>query len=211
MRTRMLAGIAPALGLAMAITGASASAAEDIDTLIRECESCHGEGGASEHEEMPVIGGMSAFYLDAQLHAYQDDFRPCPEAEYPDGPEKGEITDMCEEVEGLSDDAIARIAEHFADKPFVVPEQEVDSALAKEGESLHQQHCRKCHSEGGGLAFDDAGILAGQWRPYLRQTFEDYLAGERWQPEKMKPKMEPLSESDVRALIEYYVSQRPVR
>lgn len=196
------------LVLVPAITTAAPSG--ELERIIDDCESCHGEKGASSHENIPVIGGMSAFYLDAQLHAYQDDYRPCEQVEYPAGPEQGEMGDMCEEVEGLSDEQIAAIADYFAGLPFVVPDQETDPDLVSQGEDLHQQHCAKCHSEGGGLDFDDAGILAGQWRGYLQQTFEEYRSGERWQPEKMTPKMEQLSDDEARALIEFYVAQEPV-
>lgn len=211
MQCRMIGAIGFALAIAAATGSAWGAPGEDLEAVIEDCESCHGEGGASEHEDIPVIGGMSSFYLDAQLHAYQDEFRPCMEVEYPTGPEKGEMGDMCKEVDGLTEEDIANLADYFADKPFVVPDQEVDAALAAQGEKLHNAHCSKCHSEGGGLDFDDAGILAGQWRPYLRQTFREYLAHERWQPEKMTPKMDQLSEDDVDALIEYYVSQEPVQ
>jgi sulfide dehydrogenase cytochrome subunit len=199
-----------ALGGAVMIASAWAGAGDNLESSIEGCESCHGKDGASEHEEMPVIGGMSAFYLDAQLRAYQDGYRPCVEIEYPEGPKKGEITDMCKEVKGLTGSEIENIAAYFSEKPFVSPEQEFDSALARTGQGIHDQHCRKCHSEGGGLAFDDAGILAGQWRPYLKHAFVEYREGERWQPEKMQPKIEALSEADIEALIEYYVSQEPV-
>lgn len=194
------------LASVMAPAGIGATTEEIIDS----CEHCHGEGGASEHGAIPVIGGMSAFYLEEQLRAYQNDSRPCQEVEYPAGPKKGELDDMCEEVEGLDDDQIADIALYFDEQPFVVPDQKVDGALAAKGEEIHDSKCSKCHSEGGGLSWDDAGILAGQWRPYLEATFEQYMSGERWQPEKMKPKMDELSESDVDALIEFYVSQEPV-
>lgn len=210
MRERSISLSAMITGLALAVAASAAPAAEEVSKIIDDCESCHGDGGASKHEEMPVIGGMSAFYLEEQLIAYQEERRPCAEVEYPAGPEKGEMGDMCEEVEGLTEDQIKEIASYFADKPFVVPEQEHDPELAKKGEEVHNAKCRKCHTEGGGLAFDDAGILAGQWRPYLEQAFEEYRNGERWQPEKMKPKMDDLSDGDAEALIEYYVSQEPV-
>jgi cytochrome c553 len=191
--------------------GALAAPAQSTQAIIDDCESCHGEGGASKQENIAVIGGMSAFYLDAQLHAYQDGYRPCEQVEYPAGPEQGEIGDMCKEVEGLSDEQIARIADYFAEQPFAVPDQQADPALTAKGENLHQQHCAKCHSDGGGLAFDDAGILAGQWRGYLRQTFQEFRSGARWQPEEMVPKVEELSDEDVRALVEFYVGQEPVQ
>lgn len=188
-----------------------AAPAQNTQSIIDGCESCHGEGGASKQEDIPVIGGMSAFYLDAQLHAYQDGYRPCEQVQYPAGPEQGEVGDMCEAAEGLSNEQIAQIADYFAGQPFVVPDQQADPALTAKGEDLHQKHCAKCHSEAGGLAFDDAGILAGQWRRYLQQTFREFRSGKRWQPEKMAPKIEQLSDEDVQGLVEFYVSREPVQ
>jgi sulfide dehydrogenase cytochrome subunit len=196
-------------GAAIGFGAASTAGAEDVSKLIEDCESCHGKGGASRRENIPVIGGMSAFYIEEQLRAYREDRRPCHEVEYPAGPEQGEKGDMCAEVENLTEDQIAESAAYFADKPFVAPDQAHDAALAAKGRKIHESNCRKCHSEGGGLAFDDAGILAGQWRPYLRQTFDEYTAGKRWQPEKMQPKIEALGGDEIEALIEFYVSQEP--
>lgn len=196
--------------IALTTGGVLAAPAHSTQAIIEDCESCHGQGGGSKQENIPVIGGMSAFYLDAQLHAYQDGYRPCEQVEYPAGPEQGEMGDMCEDVEGLSDEQISQIADYFAEQPFAVPDQRADPELTARGEDLHQQHCAKCHSEGGGLAFDDAGILAGQWRGYLRRSFQEFRSGKRWQPEKMAPKVEELSDEDVRALVEYYVGQEPV-
>lgn len=197
-------------GIMLAIAFFATASAADTESEIRGCESCHGDGGASVHAPIPVIGGMSAFYLEEQMLAYQEGRRPCDEVEYPEGPRKGEAGNMCEEAAGLTPQQITEMADYFSQKPFVVPEQSHDQALAKKGKKLHEQHCSKCHSEGGGLAFDDAGILAGQWRGYLLDTLEAFRADKRWMPEKMITKIENLSDADVKALVEFYVSQEPL-
>ena len=53
---------------------------------------------------------------------------------------------------------------------------------------------------------DDAGILAGQWMPYIRHTFEEFSSGKRPIPKKMKPKFDELTKDDVDALVNYYGS-----
>lgn len=198
------------IGIALALLfPASASRAEphgDFQNLVEECAACHGDGGASTHEEIPIIGGMSAFYLEEQLRAYRKE-RPCQEVEFPGGPREGETTDMCKEAKNLTEDQITRLSEYYAEKPFVPADQEYDAELAAKGAKIHDRNCQKCHSEGGSLAFDDAGILAGQWKHYLRESFAEYRKDERWQPEKMKPKMEELTDADTRALIEYYAHE----
>ena len=54
--------------------------------------------------------------------------------------------------------------------------------------------CAKCHEKGGSSADDDAGILAGQWTHYLKEQFAAFRSGKRQMDEKMKPKIEKLSE-----------------
>ena len=86
--------------------------------------------------------------------------------------------------------------------------QEFNAQQAEMGQKIHDRHCEKCHAEGGSSAEDDAGILAGQWRPYLEQAFEAYSSGDREMPKKMKPKYEKLDAAEIEALIHYYASQQ---
>jgi sulfide dehydrogenase cytochrome subunit len=53
----------------------------------------------------------------------------------------------------------------------------------------------------------DASILAGQWIPYFEQVFSDYANGDRQMlDDKMKEKVDPLSDEDITALIHFYGS-----
>lgn len=193
------------LSLTLYFLASAAATAQPLNQLVEGCAGCHGEKGASPHEKIPIIGGLSAFYIEEQLNAYRK-ARPCETVEYPEGPKKGESTDMCQVAKELTEDQIAELAEYYDQQPFVPADQEHDAALASKGAQIHQRNCEKCHSEGGSLAFDDAGILAGQWKPYLELSFKEYRAGERWMPEKMEPKIKALSDDDVQALLEYYAS-----
>ena len=51
-------------------------------------------------------------------------------------------------------------------------------------------------------------MLGGQQMGYLRSMFEQYIAGEREQPGKMKEVMDELSPDDVEALVNYYGSMQ---
>jgi sulfide dehydrogenase cytochrome subunit len=42
--------------------------------------------------------------------------------------------------------------------------------------------------------------------PYLEEQFEEYSTGKRPVPKKMKPKMDKLTEDDIKALVQYYGS-----
>lgn len=178
----------------------------DTAKLAESCGECHGKDGASTEPEVPIIGGMSKQYLLDSMVAYVEKDRPCPEYEYPEGPNKGEKTTMCEIADDLSKDDTIAISKHYAGKPFVRAKQAFDAALAEKGKVVHDELCEKCHSAGGSLASDDAGILAGQWIPYSEATYKDYSTGDRAQPKKMKIKMKKLDEETTKQLIHYYAS-----
>lgn len=180
--------------------------AADIAKLAAHCDDCHGKDGASTESKIPIIGGYSAVYISDSLAAYAEESRPCEEIKYPAGEHKGETTTMCEVAKKLSEEETNQIAEHYESKPFVRAKQSFDAELAKVGKGIHLLHCKKCHEDGGSSPDDDAGILAGQWMPYLEEQFEEYAEGKRPMPKKMKPKMDKLSPDDVKALIQYYGS-----
>ena len=115
---------------------------------------------------------------------------------------------MCAVAADLSDEMIDEIAAHYAALPFVAAKQEFDAGLAAAGKAVHEAECDRCHSEGGSNPEDEAGILAGQQMGYLMDTFAEYRAGEREQPQKMEEKVNALSDDDVKALVHYYASQQ---
>lgn len=170
------------------------------------CAGCHGPDGNSTDPNMPSISGASAAYLSATLKDYQSKQRPCAEVAVLTGEKKGTKTDMCKLTAGLSAADIDALAKTFAAKKFVRFKQDVDPALAAKGKAIHDAQCGKCHSEGGSVAEDDAGILAGQPLAYLKTQIADYQSGKRPGPTKMQPKMTPLQPADVDALAAYYAS-----
>lgn len=180
--------------------------AADITTLIQPCEDCHGKDGVSQEPTIPTIAGNSSDLLVYALEAFRDKTWPCEEVKYPAGAHKGETDNMCKASEVLSDDDMELIADYYSEKPFVRAKQPFNAELAKTGKGIHDLHCKKCHEDGGSSPDDDAGILAGQWTPYLEVQFKEYSAGKRPMPEKMKPKFEELSQDDIKALIQYYAS-----
>jgi sulfide dehydrogenase cytochrome subunit len=184
---------------------ASGAWAADVAKLTETCANCHGKDGASTESEVPIIGGVSAEYIKLSLESYSKKERPCPETEIKAGPKKGTKTDMCKEAKEVGGD-IKQVAQYFAGKKFVRAKQKFDPALAKKGKEIHDVSCDKCHSNNGSVASDDAGILAGQWIPYLEETFKQYSAGKRPMEQKMKPKIEKLDKAGVDALVNYYGS-----
>lgn len=186
----------------------SAAIGADLDTVIAECNDCHGDNGVSQWAEIPTIAGLSMFYHADQLYYFSEGERPCSEAEYRQGDTGRAPTSMCDIAGALTEEDFDAIAEHYAALPFVPADQAFDAELAAAGEAIHENECTRCHSDGGSNPEDDAGILAGQWMGYLRSAFAEYRSGEREQLDTMKEKMDALSDDDVEALLHYYASQQ---
>jgi sulfide dehydrogenase cytochrome subunit len=178
----------------------------EVGAVLETCASCHGKDGASTSGEVPIIGGYSATYLSESLTNYKNKTRPCPKATYSAGAMKGQSGDMCTIAAALSDADITAVADALSKKPFVRAKQTADAAKADHGKKVHEANCAKCHTDGGSVADDDAGILAGQWIGYINHTFEEFKSGKRPLPKKMKPKFDPLSKEDLDALAQYYGS-----
>lgn len=185
------------------------AAAAGVAKIAESCNECHGPDGVSTESDVPIIAGMSAFVIEDYLLTYRDEARPCHESEYRSGDTDRPPTTMCAIADELNDDQIAAIAEHYAGKTFEPAEQDFDPALAEAGASIHRRDCEKCHTDNGSNPEDDAGIMAGQWMPYLEQVFADYTSGERPIIEDtMAEKYEELSADDKKALIHFYGSQQ---
>lgn len=180
----------------------------DLEDTINNCNDCHGDQGVSQWDEVPTIAGIDAFVHSEALYIYRDNARVCAKSEYRQGDTSRPETSMCDITAELSDDMIDELAEHYATLPFVPAKQDFDASLATAGKDIHDRDCERCHSESGSNPDDEASILAGQWMGYLCKTFAEYAAGEREQLDKMKEKMDALSDEDVKALLHYYASQQ---
>jgi sulfide dehydrogenase cytochrome subunit len=174
---------------------------------IEECDSCHGKDGVSTESDVPSIAGVSPFIIEEYMFEYRDEARICRESKYRAGDTDRPATDMCAIARELSEEEIPEIAEYYGTKEFVAAAQDFDAEKAAVGKKLHRRDCEKCHSDGGSYADDDAGMLAGQWMPYLEQAFAEYASGERGMlDEKMKEKIDPLDAESIEALLHYYAS-----
>ncbi|MCR8916176.1 cytochrome c-553 [Marinobacter panjinensis] len=198
--TSLILAALAALAMSAGVFAKAPPAAED-------CASCHNKDGISEDEDIPIIAGASAFFLENQMLIFKEGARPCAKEEFGEEEHDGIAEDHCDLAKALSEKEITELAAYFAEQPFKSADQKVDEELAGMGAQIHEQRCEKCHSDSGSLALDDAGILAGQWKAYLVRTMQDYKNGDRWQPEKMQPAMEALSEKDIQALAEHYARE----
>ena len=179
-----------------------------VANLVKACTHCHGKAGASAESDVPIIGGYSVEFLVNNIKAYREQERACPDTKYRNGPDKGKTSNMCQVAKKLNDSDIRQIAVHFSKQKFVRAKQQFDPALAAKGKEIHEVYCEKCHSDGGTQAKDDAGMMAGQWMPYLRQAFDEFVTGKRPIPKKMKRKLDEITPEDMDALVHYYGSQQ---
>jgi cytochrome subunit of sulfide dehydrogenase len=200
-----------ALALAAALFGALALAAAPMalagaPSSAESCLGCHGADGISNDPDTPTISGASDFFLENQLFLFQGEERPCV-ADLFAKVDGAPAADHCAVVADWSEDTIAEVAAHYAEQPFQSADQSWDEARAQAGAAIHEAKCARCHADGGGDPADDAGILAGQLKPYLVRTMKDYREGTRFQPATMEREMQPLSDDDIQALAAYYASQ----
>ncbi len=190
------------------VAGAWAEESSDVTKLVDSlCSHCHGRDGASDDPNMPIIGGYSKPYIVSSLLAYNDKTRSCPTIEYISDEKKVESTNMCEIAKVLSKEEIQKLAKFYSNKRFRRANQDFDLELARKGQLIHERDCEKCHSEGGSVPSDDAGILAGQWTPYLKQQFFAFYSEKRKLDRKMKPKFNKLDKTEIEALLNYYASR----
>jgi sulfide dehydrogenase cytochrome subunit len=174
------------------------SALPSAEMLAFTCVGCHGDRGASHGPASPSIAGISIDYFMQTMKAYQSGERPA--------------TIMGRMAKGYNETELMRLGEYFSRQPIVFPPQVHDPQQARLGKRLHNTYCELCHEDGGRRAENHAGILAGQWAPYLRMTLEDFIQGARPMDKTMEQRLKQLQaehgQAGLEALIHYYVSQR---
>ena len=172
------------------------AATPSASMLANTCAGCHGTNGSSVGPASPTIAGISVDYFIETMEAYKKAERPS--------------TIMSRIAKGYTEEEIKLMAKFFAKQAFVRQPQNFDAKLAKKGKKIHKKYCEKCHEDGGTSSEDDAGILAGQWQPYLRFSMLDFTSGNRVMEKKMKKKMKSLQDdhgdAGVDALIHFYSS-----
>ena len=180
------------------LAGPVFAATPSASMLGNTCAGCHGTNGNSNGPATPTIAGISSEYFIEAMEEYKSGERPS--------------TIMGRIAKGYTEEEIKRMAGFFAKKKMTRLPQQVDAKMAKKGMKLHEKFCEKCHEDGGRSTEDDAGILAGQWMPYLHYTMNDFTSGKREMSKKMKKKVEQLQskggDEAIDALIQYYGSQK---
>lgn len=162
------------------------------EMLSGTCFACHGPGGVSTGPSIPSIGGLPEEFLVDKMMAYKEG------SQY--------ATIMGRIMRGYTKGEIESMAKYIGNQRYRPTPQKVDVNLVALGAKLHEKNCEKCH-EDNGRSGEEAGVLSGQWAPYLHYVMADYRSGRSEMPKKMKRKVEKLSDADIDALIDFYASQ----
>ncbi len=168
------------------------------------CGECHQQDGNSKKENIPKIAGFSAILLFDILDQFKHADRSSAKITI-----NNKTTDMTNVSQQLKQDEMEAIAIYLSEQTFKPAIQPFDSKLASIGKQLHQDLCNDCHGKDGASAVDDAPILAGQWKIYLKKQFEQLSSHKRHMPKRMKRKYRKLNDKDIQALLEFYASRKP--
>jgi sulfide dehydrogenase cytochrome subunit len=191
-RSLRLAALAAALFLAAA---AEAAGVRSASMLANTCAGCHGTNGASAGVYMPIIGGLDRGYLTSVLSDYKLGLR--------------DSTIMGRIMKGYSDEEIWAIAGWFANQPWVSNDAVADGTLLAMGKEIHEKKCETCHEDGGRVQDEENPRLAGQWVGYTHYALEQCRdIGKRCQPRKMGERVMKLNDEELRALAQYYASEK---
>lgn len=179
----------------------------DFKQTLKVCADCHGQSGNTEKHSMPSIAGISEIYFTDSMAAFKENERPSSTITRPDKPD----TSMHEIAKQLSEPQLAQLAQYFSQQTFTPIAQKFDPVKAKSGKRLHKKYCGKCHEKGGSSSEDDAGILAGQHKDYLRKALNEIISGDRVVGRKMKKRLQKVIKKEgdegIENLIQFYISR----
>ena len=200
---------------------ASGNKMASSEMLTNTCVACHGESGVSQGPAIPSIAGMTENYFIGAMLAFKYDDDPdglekamdelYKDMKYEDAEALPRYSSIMGRIaKGYTLDEIKTMAVVFAKTKHIPAPQAFDKTQVSLGQNLHEEHCDKCHEDGGLSPEDDVGILAGQWTYYLKYTLDDYAEKRRSMPKKMKKALDELrkskGEKGIESLLHYYAS-----
>ena len=196
MQARRSRALLLAIGAAVCVGApAGVSGAQTLQERVQTCGACHGEGGNSKMDNVPSLAGQPALFLTNQLILMREKLR------------RSEAMEPF--VNGLKDDEIVALAEHYARLAPEPSGEAVDQAVVARGAELAQRlHCASCHKadyEGQ----EQMPRLARQRVDYLVKSLTEYRDGARYGIDtSMNGVMYQVRDRDIRALAHYLGSLR---
>ncbi len=183
----------PALAAAVLVLSANASAAPPSAAMLANaCAGCHGTQGGSAGPAMPSLAGQSKDAIVVAMQKFKSGDRPS--------------TIMGRLAKGYTDADFAAMGDYFGSQKIHPTQQNLDPKLVARGAQLHESNCGRCHIDEGREGKDDSPAMASQWLPYLQMQMTMYVNGTRKMPLKMAEKVQPLSQQDLEALLQFYAS-----
>jgi cytochrome c553 len=191
--TSRSAWLALSLTIAALAAPAQASAADAARgaKLAYTCLGCHGIPNYKNSYpvySVPKLGGQHTAYMAAALKEYANQDRPHPT--------------MHAQAVTMTDLDMADMTAYLSGQELKPTGRAVGSA-PKAG-----QTCVACHGTDGIGILPEYPNLAGQHADYIEQALRAYRAGQRKNP-IMGGMAAPLTDADIKALAQYYSSQRP--
>ncbi len=168
------------------------------------CMACHGPKGISQTPDWPSHAGQHSDYIVHQMKLFRDENRWDPQGL------------MTENAVGLSDQEIRSVAAWLEDQTPPGP-REVDEELAARGESIYHAgipekdvaSCAACHGpHGEGVKGAQFPAVAGQHKPYLRQSLQGFKSEKRQSDRNrmMRDTAGRMSEAEIEAVSAYMAS-----
>lgn len=181
-------------GMLLAGFMTTSQASDSVEALANTCNNCHGVDGVSVGPNMPTIGGLPEAYLNNIMLEWKAGTRYS--------------ATMGRLIKGYSDEQIAALAKHFAAKPWVPAAQKTDAKLVALGKKVTAR-CAGCHGENGNAGDGETPNLNGQWSQYLQLEALKYRDDAVAMPSRpMRNAAKKLSEEEVKAVAEFYASQK---
>jgi cytochrome c553 len=198
MTIRLVAG-SLSLG-AIVVAGAAAAGPLDAPGAAKAlaCSACHGPGGQSPSNTMPIIAGIAPWYFKKAIEDYAAGRRPSPEME----PYAKYVIQA-----GVDD-----IAAYFASQSRQPTAVRGDAAAVERGRAASQQ-CVICHAASGkGDPAKGIPDLSGQPPGYLRNQMLLFKADRRSPGDQtlkaLKELMKSVPDAELADLAAYYSSLR---
>lgn len=194
-----------AVFLVMVATAACGIAAAEEPPQVQTCAVCHGASPPSPFASVPTIHGLPQAVLDNAMYDFRATIRPCRKVDCEGVADCPEL-DFCAIVASLTDEDIAALARWYSLQTFAPAGESWDVDLAARGRELHLARCESCHVRGGTASVEEASILRGQRKAYLKLAMEDFGKDRRIAVAEMHAKIIDLSPEEIAALVEYYAS-----
>lgn len=190
--------------IAMLLLSLAPVQAHEQPPIVPFCSQCHGETGPSSYPGVPTIHGLPAGVIEAALYNYRERNRPCRVTECS---KLGTCPDvsMCEIAGDMDDQQIDLLAYWYSQQPFSAHQDPYDPELAARGREIHDRYCEICHTRLGSEPIDDASMLRGQRKVYLRNALEDFKAGRRSTGlARTDERFKEFDDRDIAALAEFF-------